>query len=193
VHVKCFSEIIYEAFGAPGLDHDVIDILFYGSSNKVTKAFDHAPLVCGPRVIQIEQHRRVVVRAKRGDEGRCLVSHTTSLQFGDSQSNHRGNLELCTPRWNRPPDQCMGRGKELWDMPYLGQCNQHTFSIPVFLLDQHKVGQPLRVVNSSIKLAMRSLSISSLMALRFSLSKRCNRCSTGFDLALICKESLVRM
>jgi hypothetical protein len=41
---------------------------------------------------------------------------------------------------------------------------------------------------SRIKSATRSLLMSSLMALHFSLSKKHNRCFIGLDLGLICKE-----
>jgi hypothetical protein len=40
-----------EVFGLPGLDNNVIDIGLYSSSNEVTKTIDHAPLVCGARVL----------------------------------------------------------------------------------------------------------------------------------------------
>jgi hypothetical protein len=39
---------MYEAFGPPSLDHDVVDVRFHGSSDEVAKTFDHAPLVCAP-------------------------------------------------------------------------------------------------------------------------------------------------
>jgi hypothetical protein len=53
-----------------------------------------------------------------------------------------------------------------------------------FLLDHHGIGQPLGVVISRIKPVVRSLLISSPMALCFSLSKRHSRCFAGFNLRL---------